>query len=523
MAAETRKFPINAAASVIADISAGIYRTPAGALKELVTNAFDADANMVQVSTNAPHFGTFTCSDDGTGMTPEQFEQNMGLIGGSSKRDHGEVSPINNRPLVGRIGIGILSIGQICRRFEVFSSAKGSPIKFRAKINLEPYMRPEARRVQLNKPLSGNDKVEIGKCEMDTAPEDPEKHYTRVVMDSIIPGFRQQLQSSPMGKMGVTPKIFKKGDMEAFLRSVSHDTVSEHGAYAQLIWELASTTPIRYLPGGPIRDTPSLDDLRKRMESFKFSVFLDGVELFKPLLLPLGAATDFKVYPKLDFTTTLSDKRTLRVRGYIYWQQSRILPRELQGILVRVRNVGIGTFDPTYLKYPKHEGWKFSQLCGEIYVDDGLDEAINIDRASFRESDEAYLSLQEFLFQRLGKKTDEGAGIFTSIKAMAKKAADRKKQKEHKKRANETHSAIFGSPGSMTLETAASKIATPAGVRLTRRSLVVDEELVATVPTRHRDLFMGICGVVEKTIGDRVPPAVRRDLLQRIAKLFEIR
>ena len=258
------------------------------------------------------------------------------------------------------------------------------------------------------------------------------------------------------------------------------------------------------------------------MESFKFSVFLDGVELFKPLLLPLNTATGFKVYPELNFTKTLSDKRTLRVRGYIYWQQSRILPRELQGILVRVRNVGIGAFDPTYLKYPKHEGWKFSQLCGEIYVDDGLDEAINIDRASFRESDEAYIALQEFLFHRLGKKTDEGAGIFTSIKAMAKHVADRKKEKEHQRHASEIASAIFGSPGPMTLATATSQTVSPAGVRLTRKSLIVDEELVASVPSRHRDLFMGICGVVENTIGDRVPPAARRDLLQRIAKLFEI-
>ncbi len=33
--------PINVAASVIADVSAGIYRSPAGALKELLSNAFD--------------------------------------------------------------------------------------------------------------------------------------------------------------------------------------------------------------------------------------------------------------------------------------------------------------------------------------------------------------------------------------------------------------------------------------------------------------------------------------------------
>src|SRR5262245_2177033 len=66
----TDKFPIDVAASVIADISAGIYRSPAGALKELISNAFDADARVVRISTGAPHFNTFTCTDEGSGFTP---------------------------------------------------------------------------------------------------------------------------------------------------------------------------------------------------------------------------------------------------------------------------------------------------------------------------------------------------------------------------------------------------------------------------------------------------------------------
>lgn len=521
MSVKVQQFQINAAASVIADISAGIYRTPAGALKELISNAFDADATKVHISTNAPHFGTFTCSDDGSGMSPERFQQIMGLIGGSSKRDKGELSAIYKRPLIGRIGIGFLSIGQICRRFEVFSSAKGSPVKFRAKINLEPYMRPEARRIQLNRPLTGNEQVEIGQCEMETAPEDVDKHYTRVVMEDIIPGFRQQLQSHPMEET-ITPKKFVKGDMEAYLRSVSRNTVSEHGAYAQLIWELSSTCPVKYLPNGPISNVKELCDLTKRMTDFKFGVYLDGVELFKPILFPLHPSTEFKVYPNLDFTKTLSDKRTLRVRGYMYWQQSRILPREEQGILVRVRNVGIGAFDPTYLKYPRHEGWKFSQLCGELYVDDGLDEAINIDRASFRETDEAYLALQEFLFQRLGKKTDEGAGIFTSIKAFAKQAKEKKKHSEEKRRTAQIASEIYGEAKPLVMEAAAPAEASPAGVKLTKNKLVVEDNLVRVVSPRQRDLFMSICGVVEKTLADKVNPKIRRELIQKIARLFEI-
>lgn len=514
----TEKFSIDVAASVIADISAGIYRTPAGALKELISNAFDADARNVHISTNRPHFNTFTCTDDGSGLTPEKFKEVMSLIGGSSKRDQGDASPIYKRPLIGRIGIGMLSIGQICRSFEVFSSAKDSSVKFRARIDLEPYMRPEARRLKLGMALEKDAKVHVGDCEIEVAEEDPDKHYTRVVMERIIPGFRQQLRSQPMVELGVTPRTFRKGDMAAFLASVSKDTVSEHGAYAQLIWELAVTAPVRYLPEGPVRGTRELSDLRKRMEGYHFRVLLDGVELQKPILLPYRTSTTHKVYPHLDFSKRLTDSRNLVVRGYLYWQKSRILPRELQGILVRVRNVGIGAFDPTYLGYPKHEGWKFSQLCGELYVDDGLDEAINIDRASFRETDEAYLALQEFLFQRLGRETDQGAGIFTNIKAVTGKISQRKKRREAVERARRSAEVIYGKPRPVELKTTAKP--NMSGVKVTSTAVQVDENLVEGIPEKYRELFIGVCAVIDKTLRPAVPAKVLRKLLEKLAELF---
>ncbi len=514
----TDKFPIDVAASVIADISSGIYRTPAGALKELISNAFDADATVVHVSTNDPHFSTFTCTDDGSGLTPGKFKTVMSLIGGSSKRDQGETSPVYKRPLIGRIGIGILSIGQICRTFEIFSSAKGSKEKFRARIDLDPYMRPEARRQKLGTPLKPDEKVKVGDCEIEVVEEDADVHYTRVVMEKIIPGFQKQLRSRPMVELGVTPKTFKKGSMKDFLESVSRDTVSEHGAYAQLIWELAATAPIQYLPMGPIRDELELADLRDRMERYKFKVILDGVELCKPILLPRTTSVAHKTYAHLDLQKKLSDSRTLRVRGYLYWQDTRILPRELQGILVRVRNVGIGDFDPTYLGYPKHEGWKFSQLCGELYVDEGLDEAINIDRASFRETDEAYLALQEFLFQRLGKETDQGAGIFTNIKSVTAQRSQEKRKREAVARAKRSAAVIYGTARPVKVE--AEERHTASGVNVTPRAIRVDKDLLEEVPEKHRDLFVGVCAVIEKSLGSTIPTPKLRSLLEKLARLF---
>ena len=60
---------------ILGHISAGIYRSPASAIKELVSNAFDADATRVAITTNWPNFDVITCYDNGSGMTQEKFRK----------------------------------------------------------------------------------------------------------------------------------------------------------------------------------------------------------------------------------------------------------------------------------------------------------------------------------------------------------------------------------------------------------------------------------------------------------------
>src|SRR3972149_9118118 len=98
-----RDIPINVSKKILADISSGIYRTPANALKELVSNAFDASAHRVFISTNAPYFDVFTCEDDGEGITANEFEDVLKIIGSSTKRASGAQFK-NGRPIIGKIG-----------------------------------------------------------------------------------------------------------------------------------------------------------------------------------------------------------------------------------------------------------------------------------------------------------------------------------------------------------------------------------------------------------------------------------
>ena len=511
---------INVAASVIADLSAGIYRTPAGALKELISNAFDADARTVHISSDPPHYATLTCSDDGVGITPRRFKTILSLIGGSSKRDDGEVSQELRRPLIGRIGIGILSIAQVCQSFEVYSSAKGSGEKFRASIDLEPYMRPEAKRITLGQSFEDQPEVQVGAYKIETAPEKVSAHYTRVVMKNIIPAFRDKLANGPMTvAAGVTPATFKKSSMQEFVRTVSRDRVADHGAYAQLIWELAGTVPVKYMEGAPVPG-PALENLRKRLESYQFRVFLDTVELRKPVLLPRPADTIHKLFPIPMCEEKLTGGRILRVSGYVYWQKTRILPRELAGLLIRVRNVAVGGHDTTYLGYPKHEGWKFSQMTGELYVDEGLDEALNIDRASFRETDEAYLALQKLVFERLGKG-GSGAGIFSSIKTVASKVAAQKRAAEEKQIRDHLARVIFGRARQLTFRSAvADRRSRASGVAATAGVVTVDVDLVDRVPRRRREEFMAVCAAIDSDLPSSVTATARRRVYESVAAVF---
>src|SRR5258708_10629329 len=71
---------------VLARVTDGIYRQPGSALRELISNAYDADATRVVIKTDAPRFERITIEDDGSGMSPQVLAHLLFNIGGSAKR-----------------------------------------------------------------------------------------------------------------------------------------------------------------------------------------------------------------------------------------------------------------------------------------------------------------------------------------------------------------------------------------------------------------------------------------------------
>ena len=83
------------------------YSSSERALKELIDNAWDADAEHVSIMLPVPLSGnSIVIQDDGTGMTEEELRRHYLSIATDRRSRRGERTVAKNRPVKGRKGIG---------------------------------------------------------------------------------------------------------------------------------------------------------------------------------------------------------------------------------------------------------------------------------------------------------------------------------------------------------------------------------------------------------------------------------
>jgi len=399
---------INVSARVIYDISSGMYRSPANALKELISNAFDADANNVVIRTNRPFYKTITYYDDGEGMSQDDFKWAMSHIGGSRKREGDtKLYTKSGRPIIGKIGIGILAIAQICKSFTVISTKKGINTKFEANVNLEEFEAPDVYKLVL-----GDQDIPIGDYTLTEYREKVDTYYTKFILEEIREDFKSDLEDvrgdfidysrHPGGQKALFRSADSK-DFRAFINWLQTKDIRKLKDYWRLLWELALYSPIEYFDDGPIQRERVLTEKKKELSNYNFAVEVDGFGLRKPVVLPVDKdiitkGLDYGIY-LIDSEKGGIDPNELKFTGYIYNQRKQIKNTELQGILIRIKNVAIGKYDKSYLNCPISLGPVASFNSGEIYISHGLESALNIDRNSFKESHRQYKTLQKYVYE----------------------------------------------------------------------------------------------------------------------------
>jgi signal transduction histidine kinase len=117
---KTKAFTVDAA--LLQELGERLIGRAPIALAELIKNSYDADASTVRIEFKSDEI---VISDDGTGMSSEDFLDHWMRIGTTHKVDQ-RVSPLG-RSLTGSKGIGRLSVQFLAEEMELESTTKGDP------------------------------------------------------------------------------------------------------------------------------------------------------------------------------------------------------------------------------------------------------------------------------------------------------------------------------------------------------------------------------------------------------------
>ena len=120
MSKKIATLPVTVDKSHLITIGEQLYSESIELIRELVNNAYDADATRVQVLLEEDRL---VVNDNGAGMDLEGLRQYFN-IGSPQKREQGK-SDIFERDLIGQFGIGKFATLSACERFEVATCKEG--------------------------------------------------------------------------------------------------------------------------------------------------------------------------------------------------------------------------------------------------------------------------------------------------------------------------------------------------------------------------------------------------------------
>ncbi|OGG57687.1 hypothetical protein A2765_06125 [Candidatus Kaiserbacteria bacterium RIFCSPHIGHO2_01_FULL_56_24] len=450
-------------------------------------------------------FYQIAIEDNGDGFNAEQFASIMeGGVGSSRKREQ-KKKLINGRPVVGRLGIGLLGIAQISGDFIVASRPKNGKA-FAARIHLYDFLKEELDE----KTPKIIDVGEYELLEKDLSSFLPEKNGTRIITKLVHPTFTDAFQKSLKAPKFVEPTRDWK-EVMSVMSGVQ--TLRELGDYWKLLWELAASSPIPYLNTNALPGK-LIAEMQEQLESYKFSVYLDGLKLAKPIFLKRNPAGYTK--HKIDQQRKRVYGKDVDFHGYIIVQEGKQLqPDELRGILVRLKNVAIGYYDPSMLDYRTNQGPRSRWLTGEIYVDDGLEDALNLDRDSFNRFHPEYRVVQDYIHNILTK--DVFPEVYKQIEVRTKKR-NSDKDKGRQKHLRSILSESLKSP--VTLKKTSGGVTAGTKKKLGKLEVSTPDEEALDTKKSNRKLASAVLSIFEVALRENDAMKTREKFKDLLLKLL---
>ena len=157
-----------------------------------------------------------------------------------------------------------------------------------------------------------------------------------------------------------------------------------------------------------------------------FTVLVDDLRLARPLVFADLPETSHAVKKPILFVGRCREEfggvppeltgGPLEFEAYLMWAP-KIAPTEHQGVLVRVHGSSGTLFDPTFLRYQVSEQTRLRQISCEIFVSEGLEPALNIDRESFNYAHPHVVYITKWLHPSLRRVATVQKRIAADIRA----------------------------------------------------------------------------------------------------------
>ena len=434
---------LQVAAQIIKHISAGLYRSPGSSIKELLSNSYDADASNVLITFHFTypntrlHLDKITIRDDGEGMSIKDLYYVFTHIGGSTKNTIGKMNITNKkkRKVVGRMGIGMLSVASACKGFTVRTKKSGDTREYIAKISLAFF----DDIIQRNESM---DKSKLGNVNLSSRHVGGFDSYTEIEISDFKPPFLESIVPTIKDSYVWMNPRKNAPDDKYFEEFVSHiqkvNKLSLLSQIDKLIVDVGLMSPVEYLPDGPVRtkvkyndkdfiipgaDDPLYLELKNNTNKLDFNVKLrlltktddseieirNEFKIFKPVLYPNLDELEKFGFENLDpylyiipqrNESVLNDEgeyEKVVVKGYYYHQSKRISPAEYSGLLFRLFNVGLGNEFTDPMKFFVDTYMIQQQSLVEVFMDDGFQQIVNLDREGLYEGNNIYRFLKNYL------------------------------------------------------------------------------------------------------------------------------
>ena len=323
--------PIEVNKDVVKHLSIGLYRNFALAIKELISNSYDAGATEVKIKLDLKN-GKIIIRDDGKGMDYNTLKNEYRRIG-FYKEPARSLDKLG-RMRIGTFGIGFLAPLPYCKSMQVITKKRGSDRIIEATINAENFFRKGTWDIR-------KERIHYKIYESDLPKEEGETIL-------VLEGLKSQIVED-LRRKGIVGKSIDRSGFEKFR------------------WTLCQYVPIQF----PLnrKDLRDFFDDSKRVP---MKLWLDGEELFR------NVPEEAKILEKGD-----KNFEDISLKYAIMTPYGPIKPEEARGLQIRLRDVAIGfprDFDVT--KLGRVLG-KLNFICGEVHIMKGLDTALMVHRDSF--------------------------------------------------------------------------------------------------------------------------------------------